>query len=922
MDEKYFAAKIEDKWQTKWRESGAFEAEIDDRKPKFYQLEMLPYPSGNLHMGHVRNYSIGDALAWYKRLKGFNVLHPIGWDSFGQPAEDAAIKRGANPRDWTEENIKHMRGQLQRLGLSYDWRREMAAHRPDYYKFDQWFFLKMLELNLAYKKKTQVNWCDVDKAVLSNEQASGGLCWRCNNPVTKRDLEQWFLKTTAYADELIDDMAEIEAGWAEKVLKRQRDWIGRSEGAFVEFKIVNEKLKNGDEDRKSPTDDRIKVFTTRIDTIYGANALVVAAEHPIVADNYDDFSDETKAVIEKIKADKLKVTDHEAEIEKEGVDTGLKAINPFSGEEIPVWAANYVLIEYGTGAVMSVPAHDERDFEFAKKYDLPIKRVIEAARDERRGTRENENVSDAHEISNDNKLAHDEMIDSAFSDYGTVINSGEWSGKSSADAKKEMAEYAAENNFGEAATTYRLRDWGVSRQRFWGAPIPIVYCEKCGIVPEKYENLPIELPENMVTSDEIAGTSPLAKDENFVNTTCPNCGEAAKRETDTMDTFVDSCWYYFRYTDPKNSDLPFSAEAANYWTPVDQYVGGDDHAVMHLIYTRFWTKAMRDMGLVKFSEPVKRLLTQGMVIGETLFDESPNPDDADGKGKRIYHAPSTVAVERDAKGKITSAKAANGSVLKTAIERMSKSKGNGVDPDEMVEIYGADAARLFILFAAPAENELVWNESGIEGALRFLQRVWRFVWKWQGKMENGKWKTENETAIEFSAEARKLRRKTHQTIKRITENFESLQFNTPVAALMELSNALYDFKVEPETASETDVYAIREAVMSLVTMLAPFAPHAAEELYASVIGNDDGMLANAARFPDFSEELTRAEEIEFPVQINGKLRSRISAAPETSSDELEKMALSDQKVREFIGEKEVVKVIVVPKRLVNIVIKG
>jgi len=909
MDEKYFAAKIEDKWQTKWRETGAFEAEIDYSKLKFYQLEMLPYPSGNLHMGHVRNYSIGDALAWYKRLKGFNVLHPIGWDSFGQPAEDAAIKRGVNPRDWTEENINYMRGQLQRLGLSYDWRREMAAHRPEYYKFDQWFFLKMYEMGLAYKKLTQVNWCEYDKATLSNEQASGGICWRCGNKVTKKDLEQWFFRTTAYADQMLDDMSEIEAGWAEKVLKRQRDWIGRSEGAFVEFKIQDSRFKIQDSGKPDNLEsgilnlEPVRVFTTRIDTIYGANAIVVAAEHSIIEANFDNLPDETKNVIEKIRADKLKVVDHEAEQEKEGVDTGLKAVNPFSGEELPIWVGNYVMMEYGTGAVMSVPAHDERDFEFARKYDLPIKRVIEPRKD-------------VKEVSNDNKISATEEVSSAFSDYGVVVNSDSWSGKSSEDAKREMAEYAERHGFGEAATTYRLRDWGVSRQRFWGAPIPIIYCERCGVVPEKYENLPVELPEKVEITG--VGESPLAKVESFVNTNCPKCGEKAKRETDTMDTFVDSSWYYFRYTDPHNSEIPFDPKIAAYWMPVDQYVGGDDHAVMHLIYTRFWTKTMRDMELVNFSEPVKRLLTQGMVIVETFFDEIQNPEEPDGKGKRVYFPSSSVTVERDAKGKIISATTADGKPLKHAVERMSKSKGNGVDPDEMVEIYGADAARLFVLFAAPAENELVWNESGIEGAVRFLQRVWRFVWKWKDQIQDSRFKIQNE---EFSADARKLRRKTHQTIRRITENFESLQFNTPVAALMELSNAIHDFKVEPETASEGDIFALREAVTSLILMLAPFAPHTAEELYAQIVGNENGILANGARFPEYREELAKADEIEIPVQINGKLRSRVLAAPDAANDELEKMALADAKVQEYIGGKQIVKVIVVPKRLVNIVIK-
>ncbi|MBX7175059.1 MAG: leucine--tRNA ligase [Pyrinomonadaceae bacterium] len=887
MEEKYFAEAIEEKWQKIWAEKGTFHAEINDSKPKFYALEMLPYPSGNLHMGHVRNYSIGDALAWYKRLKGFNVMHPIGWDSFGQPAEQAAIKRGVNPRDWTESNIAHMNGQLQRLGLSYDWRRQMFAHRPDYYKFDQWFFLKMYEMGLAYKKATQVNWCDTCQTTLSNEQASGGICWRCGNPTTKKEIEQWFLRITQYADQLLDDMAEIEAGWAEKVLKRQRDWIGRSTGAFVEFKVQH-------------SDEKIRVFTTRIDTIYGANCIVVAAEHPFIEANSDKLSSEVLAKIAEIKAEKAKATDHEAEVEKDGIDTGFKAINPFSGEEIPIWVANYVLIEYGTGAVMSVPAHDERDFEFAKKYDLPIRQVI----------------SEPHM-----EHAHHTMqvlaLEQAFSDYGVLVHSDYWNGKTSEVAKKEMTEWAEKHRFGEAATTYRLRDWGISRQRFWGAPIPIVYCEKCGTVPVKYENLPVELPQDMIT--EGTGTSPLDNDKDFVNTTCPNCGEPAKRETDTMDTFVDSCWYYFRYIDNQNSEMPFDPKIAEYWTPVDQYIGGDDHAVMHLIYTRFWSKVMRDIGLVKFNEPVKRLLTQGMVIGETFFDEIPNPDDADGKGKRVYFPPNQVSVKRDEKGRIISAENAEGKQLKSAIERMSKSKGNGVDPDEMVEIYGADAARMFVLFAAPAENELVWKEEGVEGTKRFLQRVWRFVWRWKSVI-SGQWSTS--MVHEFSAEAKKLRRKTHQTIQRIQDNFESLQFNTPVAALMELSNAIHEFKVEPETANESDIYAIREAVESLVLMLAPFAPHTAEELYSQLVGNENGILANGGQFPEFSAELAKEDEIEIPVQINGKLRSKVLASPEADNKTLETLALADSKVKEYTDGKEIVKVIVVPKRLVNIVVKG
>ncbi|MGI9036846.1 MAG: leucine--tRNA ligase [Pyrinomonadaceae bacterium] len=900
MDEKYFAQKIEDKWQRRWAENKTFEADIDATREKFYVLEMLPYPSGRLHMGHVRNYSIGDALAWYKRLQGFNVLHPIGWDSFGQPAEQAAIKKGVNPREWTEDNINQMRAQLKKLGFSYDWRREFAAHRPEYYKFDQWFFLKMLELGLAYKKMTKVNWCPRDQTTLSNEQASGGVCWRCGNAVEKKDLAQWFLRITDYAEQLLNDTSEIEAGWAERVLTMQRNWIGRSEGAFVEFQISNSRFQTSNSEPRENLESGIwnlksvRVFTTRIDTIYGANAVVVAAEHPVIAENLDSFSDEVKAKIEEIKAEKSKAKDYDEEVEKDGIDTGLKAINPFSGEELPVWVGNYVMMEYGTGAVMSVPAHDERDFEFAKKFGLPIRQVIVQ--------------NSASEVQS--------PLEEAFTDYGILINSDKWNGKSTADAKREMTKFAVENNFGESAVTYRLRDWGISRQRFWGAPIPVIYCERCGTVPEKYENLPVRLPETAPFTG--VGESPLARVPEFVNTICPNCNESARRETDTMDTFVDSSWYYFRYTDPQNSALPFEPEIAAYWTPVEQYIGGVDHAVMHLLYTRFWTKVMRDIGLVNFDEPVKRLLTQGMIVGEAFYSDE----------RAAYIPPDEVEVARDERGKITSAKIkADGSPVRVAIEKMSKSKYNGVDPDDMVAAFGADASRIFTLFAAPVENELVWQETGIDGAVRFLQRVHRFIWKWRERMENGKWKMENGKLFsdfpidEFSAEARKLRQKTHQTIRRVTENFESLQLNTPVAALMELSNALGDFKVEPEQATDADLFAVGEAAQSLILMLAPYAPHFAEEMWESITGNTNGILASGARFPVADERFLRADEIEIPVQVNGKLRARILASPDASNEDLQSQALADAKIREYTDGKKIVKIVVVPKRLVSIVVK-
>ena len=851
MDEKYFPEQIENKWQQRWSETGAFEARENDPRPRFYALEMLPYPSGFLHMGHVRNYAIGDALAWFKRLQGFNVMHPIGWDSFGQPAEQAAIKRGVNPRDWTEENIVHMRGQLQRLGISYDWTREIAAHRPEYYKWDQWFFLKMLERGLAYKKTSQVNWCPKEQTVLSNEQSSGGICWRCGTPVEKRDLEQWFLRITEYAEQLVADMKQIEAGWPEKVLKRQSDWVGRSEGAFIDFAVKD-------------SDKKIRVFTTRIDTIYGATAVVLSAEHPLLPELLKDsaLKSDVEAFAEKVKNQKAIRTDLTEEGEKEGLNTGVLAINPFSGETLPVWIANYVLIEYGTGAVMSVPAHDERDFEFAQKYSLPIRQVIAPV---------------SHEQLQSEPIATTAGDSSAemkhsFTDYGVLINSGEWGGKPSDVAIREMAAYAQAKGFGEAAVTYRIRDWGVSRQRFWGAPVPVIYCDKCDMVPVPYDQLPVVLPQTAAFTG--TGESPLAGVAEFVNTTCPKCGGPARRETDTMDTFVDSSWYFFRYLDPRNNDAAFDPEMAKHWTPVDQYIGGDSHAVMHLIYTRFWTKFMRDLGLVNFDEPVKRLLTQGMVTNRV-------------EGTDEWKA-------------------------------MSKSLGNGVDPDEMIAAFGADATRLFVLFAAPVENELRWSDTGIEGAVRFLRRVYTMIWKWQERLTNG---GGGSPATEFSPEARTLRRKTHQTIAKITSDFEQLHLNTSVAALMELFNQLTDFNADPARASDADVFAVREALEALVVMLTPFSPHIAEELWEN-LGHSGGLLSEAARWPIADPELARREELEIPVQINGKLRSRVIAAPDVSEDDLRTAALSDERVRSLIDGHEVVKVIVVPRRLVNIVIKS
>ena len=851
MDEKYFPEKIEEKWQGRWADTGAFEAHDDDPRPKFYALEMLPYPSGFLHMGHVRNYSIGDALAWYKRLRGFNVLHPIGWDSFGQPAEQAAIKRGIQPREWTEKNIVLMRGQFQRLGISYDWSREIAAHRPEYYKWDQWFFLKMLERGLAYKRRSAVNWCPKEETVLSNEQSSGGVCWRCGTAVTKKEIEQWFLRITKYAEELVADIKEIEAGWPAKVLKRQRDWVGRSEGAYVDFTVKD-------------YDDKIRVFTTRIDTIFGATAIVLAAEHPLLPKLLEGSSlkDDVMEFTEKVKTERAIKTENAAEEEEKlGMNTGRLAINPFNGELLPIWVANYVLMDYGSGAVMSVPAHDERDFEFAKKYTLPIRQVIAPIIHGQQG--ESDDVSPGADQSMDMKHA--------FTEDGVLVNSGEWSGTLSQSAMRDMADYAAAKKFGGGAVTYRIRDWGISRQRFWGAPIPVVYCDDCGMVPVPEKDLPVMLPDKA----EFTGTgeSPLKTVAAFVNTTCPNCGRPAKRETDTMDTFVDSSWYFFRYTDPQNQSAPFNPEIAAKWTPVDQYIGGDSHAVMHLIYTRFWNKVMRDLGLVKFNEPVKRLLTQGMVTNRV-------------EGTNEWKA-------------------------------MSKSLGNGVDPDDMIEAFGADATRLFVLFAAPPENELRWSETGIEGAVRFLRRVWTMVYRWREALEARP--APASKPEDASDAARALRRKTHQTIARVTDDFEKLDLNTNVAALMELLNALSEFEAEPGKASTAEVFAVREAIEALVVMLAPFSPHVAEEMWESL--GKEGGLVKAAPWPVADPELARKEELEIPVQVNGKLRSRVTVAPDISEADLRALALADAKVQSFIDGHEVVKVIVVPQRLVNVVVK-
>jgi len=864
MQEKYFPEEIEERQQQRWAEHHTFEVEVDPSKEKFYCLEMLPYPSGRIHMGHVRNYSIGDALSHFKRMQGFNVLHPMGWDAFGMPAENAAIKSGARPDQWTFENIDAMRTQLQRMGFSYDWRREIASCTPEYYRWNQWFFIQMYKQGLVYRKNATVNWCVKCNTSLANEQAEGGVCWRHEDtPVELRQLEQWFVRVTKYADELLDSLDTLEGGWPDRVITMQRNWIGRSKGAEVDWQIADEPSK------------KIRTFTTRIDTIYGANAVVVAPEHQLIAELIESgkASDDLRAFVEEQQA--ISPEDRIAEgREKQGVPTGLFVINPFNGAQLPIWTANFVVTGYGTGVVGVVPAHDERDFEFSKKYGLPISRVIKLV-----GSTE----------------ADDAPVETPFTakdETGELINSGPFSGMKVPEAIEAMTAYAVKHGFGEAQTNFKIRDWGISRQRAWGTPIPFIHCPSCGIVPVPEDQLPVTLPPDL---DFASKGAPLAEHEGFVSVTCPTCGGAARRDTDTMDTFVDSSWYYFRYADPKNDKLPFDPAVAAYWTPVEQYIGGIEHAVLHLIYTRLWTKIMRDLGLLTFGEPVKKLLTQGMVCLASYRCEEHDwiyPTEViDGKCK-FCERPVTVG----------------------RVEKMSKSKKNTVDPDEMIRIFGADTVRLFMLFAAPPEKDLEWSEAGAEGASRFLNRVWRIVYKWHARI-NSQFTIENS---EFSDAARALRRKTHQTIQRVTTDIgERMNFNTGVAAMMELTNEIYAFDgTIKEGASPADVFVMKEAMEALTKLLAPFTPHIAEELWAS-LGHDEVLLSSA--WPVFDAELAKADELEIPVQLNGKLIARVVVPADAPDEQLKEAALANERVQAKLDGKQIVKTIVVPKRLVNLV---
>jgi leucyl-tRNA synthetase len=838
-EDRYDAQRIEQKWTARWLSDPLlYAAEAHPTKPKYYVLEMLPYPSGALHMGHVRNYSIGDALARYMWMNGYNVLHPMGWDSFGLPAENAAIKNNTPPREWTLANIAAMKTQMKRLGFAYDWSREVTTCLPDYYRWNQWFFLKLYEAGLAYRKKSKVNWCPQCATVLANEQVVGGMCWRHEDqPVEQRDLEQWFLRITKYADELLRDLENLP-GWPEKVRVMQQNWIGRSAGTLVNFDLGG---------TVGPAGSTITVFTTRVDTIYGATSVQLAPEHPIVCDLITRNA-ELRAQVEELIAQqrRAKEAGDIGNIEKHGVFTGRYAKNPYNGEAVPVWVANYILMDYGTGAIMSVPAHDERDYEFAQKYKLDIRLVILPA------------STDPEETMAEPALPFTTMD-------GILVNSGEFSGLGCEEAIAAMSALAAEKGFGKPTVTFRLKDWGISRQRYWGTPIPMVYCETDGIVPVAEKDLPVILPDNVPVT--LAGGSPLASVPAFLNTTCPKCGGPAKRETDTMDTFVDSSWYFYRYADAKNDQAPFDPAKIAYWFPIDQYIGGVEHAILHLIYSRFWTKFMRDMGLVKNDEPVARLFTQGMVIKDGA--------------------------------------------------KMSKSLGNIVSPDDMVARYGADATRMYSLFAAPPERDLDWQESGIEGIQRFLARVYRFFLRNPVKRSSDPEQAEELTMV-LSPAARSIQRKLHQTIKRVSTDFQGRwHFNTCIAAIMELVNEIYGAE-EAIAGGEVPQSLIAEVQRDIALLLAPMAPYIAHELW-EMTGETSSLLK--APWPKYDVTLAAEDEIEIPVQINGKLRSTVLVSAAASDDEIKQAALADEKVRAAIAGKQIVKVIVVPKKLVNVVVR-
>ena len=828
IKEQYFPQEIEKNWQKIWEDNKFGKTYDDSDRPKYYALSMFPYPSGKLHMGHVRNYTITDVIARFKKMHGYNVLHPIGWDSFGLPAENAAIQHGENPEKWTDENISYMKMQLKKLGLMYDWDREVATCKPDYYKWTQWLFLQLYKKGLAYKKEAAVNWCDKCATVLANEQVIDGKCWRCDSVVEKKYLSQWFLKITDYAEQLLQDIDKLE-GWPDSVKIMQKNWIGKSQGAILRFKV------------KEIEGLEVPVYTTRPDTVHGITYLVVAPEYK---DIEKLTTAENKEAVEAYRANARKMTEIErlsTERVKTGVPLGTHCINPFTGEEFPLWTADYALVEYGTGAVMAVPAHDERDFDFAKKYNLPLKVVIQNP----------ENPS--------------ECKDAAYIDPGVLVNSNEFDGMKNEEAKKAITQKAVDGGFGEFKTQYRLRDWLISRQRYWGAPIPIVYCEKCGPQPVPEDQLPVKLPEDVDFS--VKGKSPILTSKTFLETTCPCCGGKATRETDTMDTFICSSWYYLRYADAKNANAPFSKELVNKWLPVDQYVGGIEHAILHLLYSRFFTKALKDLGLVDFDEPFKNLLTQGMVL-------------KDGS-------------------------------------KMSKSKGNTVDPDEIFENYGADTARLFILSDSPPARDFDWSDAGVEGCYKFLNRVWRLYSSMQNNIVFDYKLPDNVSTL--SRENNNLLRATHIAIKGITQDISNeFQFNTVISKYREFVNTIYDYTGKKSEFNEEDKNILSFALITLLKLLAPTTVHLTEELYHSLGGSGS---IHETDWPVYDDKLAKTAAITLVVQVNGKVKDKIEVDSESSKEDLEKAAMSSEKIQETISGKQVVKTIVVPGRLVNIVVK-
>lgn len=828
IQEKYAPHDIEAKWQKYWEENKTFKVEMDKDKPKSYVLEMFPYPSGNLHMGHVRNYSIGDVIARFRTMKGFNVLHPMGWDSFGMPAENAAIKHNIPPKKWTLENIANMTRQLKALGLSYDWDREVTTCKEDYYKWTQWFFELFYKRGLAVKKESAVNWCDTCNTVLANEQVIDGKCWRCDHEVVKKDLSQWFFKITDYADELLKDL-DLLPGWPERVKTMQHNWIGRSEGLEFSFEIP-------------ALNDTVAVYTTRPDTAYGVTFMALAAEHPLIKKICENNpkADEINAFCERVR-NQSEIERTSSESEKEGVFTGVYCINPFTGRKVEIWVTNYVLYDYGTGAVMGVPTGDQRDWMFADKYGI-------------------EKIVTICPIGKELKL--EEMTCAYEEKEGMLVNSGEFTGMEMHKAMSAIMDKAEAEGFGKRRVNYRLRDWLISRQRYWGAPIPIVYCPHCGEVLVPEDQLPVRLPEDV--SFTAGAKSPLATSEEFLHCKCPKCGADATRETDTMDTFLCSSWYYLRYTDAHNDKMPFDKDVNNYWGPVDQYIGGIEHAILHLLYSRFFVKVLRDAGLVDYDEPFSNLLTQGMVIKDGA--------------------------------------------------KMSKSLGNVVSPEEILSKYGADTARLFILFAAPPERELEWSDQGVEGSFRFLNRIWRIVQAFEAVLAQ---KVTEYDHSNLSEADKDLRRVLHSSIKKVTNDIETrFNFNTAISTMMELVNALYAYK---EAAKEPNAGLVYEAISDLIKMMSPFVPHITEELWRGAI--DANSSVHEQSWPEFDEEALKVDNVEIVLQVNGKVRGRLTVPAEATKEELEKIAMADANVQAHIGDATVRKVICVPGRLVNIVAK-